>query len=85
MSSIFSSFIQNNDKFAAVLNLFGCINVQYSSHAVRGLNIVIRLVKTLPRISWPRLVLEREKLRWIQYNLEAHSDESKDGKCFSVL
>lgn len=78
-----SSFTTNQEQFAAAINLFGCVDVEKSSHGIRGLNIVIRLVKSLNRFSWPRLVQTKEKLHWLQYNFDAKCAESKEfGKLF---
>lgn len=75
--------MKDQEKFAAVLNLFGCIDVEYTTHGIRGLNIVIRLDKTLSRVSWPRLVQAKEKCHWLQYDFDAKSEESKEfGKFF---
>lgn len=86
MPLAFSSFINNQGKFAAVLNLFGCVDVQHTTHEIRGLNIVVRLMKTLNRLLWPKLVQAREKCHWLQYNFEAERVESKEfgkfGKTF---
>lgn len=65
------SFTLDQERFANLLNLFGCVNAELTSHKLRGLNIVIRLAKTLKGISWPRLVQTKEKNRSIEYNFEA--------------
>lgn len=83
MPPIFSSFLNKHEKFAAVMNLFGCIDVQNTVHGIRGLNIVVRLVKTLNRLSWPRLVQNKERCHYLQYDFEAERGESKEfGKTF---
>lgn len=79
---MFSSFMKDQEKFAAVLNLFGCVDVEYTMHEIRGLNIVIRLVKTLNRVSWPRLVQAKEKCHWLQYDFEAKEESTEFGKLF---
>lgn len=57
------------------LNLFGCIDVEFTSHEIRGLNIVVRLLKTFYDLAWPRLLENSEKPRWLSYNLEAEREE----------
>ncbi len=70
-TSIIYSFIHDQEQFEALLNLFGCVDGEYTSHEIRGLNIVIRLVKTLNGLTWPRLIRANEKTHFIQYNFEA--------------
>ncbi|KAJ6624811.1 putative ATP-dependent RNA helicase TDRD12, partial [Pseudolycoriella hygida] len=65
-------------KFAAALNLFGCVNSERTSHEIRGLNIVVRLTKTLSKLSWPRLVQAKEKCHWLHYNLDNLRDKPKN-------
>lgn len=85
LTPIFSSFISNQEKFAAVCNLFGCIDAEYTFHGIRGLNVIIRLVKTLKNLSWPRLEKEKRKNNWLEYNFEAECDESKEFGKFILL
>lgn len=57
------------------LNLFGCIDTEYTSHEVRGLAINVRLIKTLrgPQFMWPRLLAADDLHRWLKYDLDAIS------------
>ncbi|XP_037028322.1 putative ATP-dependent RNA helicase TDRD12 isoform X2 [Bradysia coprophila] len=64
-------FVQQQEKYATILNLFGCIEPKYTIHCIRGLYITVRLVKTLNKLLWPRLVQQREKDHFIAYNFEA--------------
>ncbi|KAG4068946.1 hypothetical protein HA402_005094 [Bradysia odoriphaga] len=48
-------FVSNGKRYENIVNLFGCVDAKYTSHEVRGLNIVIRLMKTLAAEQWLRL------------------------------
>lgn len=75
-----SSFKHDLEDYAALLNLFGCVDVEYTSHEIRGLSIVIRLVKTLKQFSWPRLIQANEKSHLLRYNLELLEVENEFGE-----
>lgn len=57
------------------MNLFGCIDTEYTSHELRGLKVNVRLMKTLrgPHIMWPRLLASDDRHQWLKYNTEAIS------------
>lgn len=54
------------------INFFGCIKTKYTSHEVKGLNVVVRLVKEI-KTNWPRLTKQNETERWLSYKTDAIS------------
>lgn len=65
------------------MNLFGCIDTEYTSHEVRGLSVYVRLIKTLrgQHFMWPRLLAADDRHQWLKYNTEAISlDETPKHK-----
>lgn len=59
-----------------MLHLFGCIETEYLSHEIRGLNIIIRMVKLNKGVTWPRLLIQPDfKPNWLTCNYEAVSLE----------
>lgn len=58
---------KNDEDYLLVINFFGCIDPEYTSHELRGLNIIVRLCKSVP-LPWPRLTKDTEKKRWLTYN-----------------
>ncbi|KAJ6632966.1 putative ATP-dependent RNA helicase TDRD12, partial [Pseudolycoriella hygida] len=68
------SFIKNNVRFEAVWNLNACVEPQFTRHEIRGLNIVVRLKKSLSAILWPRLVQSREKNQFITKKVDSNDD-----------
>lgn len=72
-----------NERFENILNLFGCVDAKFTSHEVRGLNIIVRMNKTLAGIHWPRLVQSPDKNQFIKYKMDQldTDDAEIDGKC----
>lgn len=64
----------NNDPIVAIINFFGSVECENIEHEVRGLNVYVRLRKSLP-IMWPRLLLASDKCTWIVQNMEAFPEE----------
>lgn len=52
-----------------IINFFGIIKPNLVSHQIRGLNLIIRLPKLCPGLSWSRLTIEKDKFPHIKYNL----------------
>uniref|UniRef100_A0A1A9Z0L2 Probable ATP-dependent RNA helicase spindle-E n=1 Tax=Glossina pallidipes TaxID=7398 RepID=A0A1A9Z0L2_GLOPL len=50
-----------------ILNLFGIVTPKLVSHELRGLNVVVRLVKSV-HITWPRLLKDPRKFTWLFYD-----------------
>lgn len=63
------SAIQNDEKYKAVINFFGCIEPQFTRHVLHGLNVVVRLKKSNFWL-WPRFCRSAYKCSWITSNLE---------------
>lgn len=64
----------NNDPIVAIINFFGSVECENIEHEVRGLNVYVRLRKSLP-MMWPRLLLASDKCTWIVQNMEAFPEE----------
>lgn len=71
-----------HERYENILNLYGCIDVEYTSHEIRGLNIVVRLMKTIPDVSWPRLVRSPDKNRYLKYKLDRVEEDSESSGKF---
>lgn len=58
---------------SCLINLFGCVDTEYTSHEIRGLAVRVRLMKTMrgPRYAWPRLTLHDEQCRNVRFDLES--------------
>lgn len=61
-----------------VLHFFGSIEAEYTSHEIRGLNVVVRLMKTIVGWAWPRLTAEYVKCHWLSYNYNAIRSDDID-------
>lgn len=72
------SFIKDKERFEDILNLFGCVDVKFTSHEVRGLNIIIRLKKTLATLNWPRLVQSQDKNQFIKYKMDDREESDEN-------
>lgn len=64
----------DEERVAAMLHLFGPIDIEYTKHEIRGLNVVVRLQKSFP-LMWPRLVTTAKKCPWIIHSVEASMEE----------
>lgn len=84
-------FFFNSGTFAGgvnqsfLINLFGCINTEYTIHEVRGLNVYVRVLKSLKGFDWPRLTASADRYRWLKYNLNAIELDSTNIKIKSTL
>lgn len=59
----------------AVINFFGCIDQELTTHALCGLNVIIRLQKSC-YMMWPRLTRSADKCILIKRNLDEIQDDS---------
>ncbi|XP_067639600.1 putative ATP-dependent RNA helicase TDRD12 isoform X2 [Eurosta solidaginis] len=60
----------NEQSNALVLNFAGLIEPTLVSHEIRGLNVVVRLVKGV-FMKWPRLLKQTTRYPWLTFNLNA--------------
>lgn len=51
-----------------IINFFGCIEPEQTSHEIRGLNVVVRLKKSITFVSWPHLMKFNERTQWLKYD-----------------
>uniref|UniRef100_A0A1I8NZG2 RNA helicase n=1 Tax=Stomoxys calcitrans TaxID=35570 RepID=A0A1I8NZG2_STOCA len=65
--TIFFATHIEDDEFVVYLKLLGSVNPRHTSHEIKGLNVIIRLVKNV-FITWPRLLEEATKYSWLKYN-----------------
>lgn len=61
------------------MNLFGCVEAKLTSHEVRGLDIVVRLKKTLATINWQRLVQSPDRNIFIKCKMDVCEDSDDEG------
>ncbi|XP_053679144.1 uncharacterized protein LOC128730136 [Anopheles nili] len=54
------------ESYLLPLNLFGPVEPQHTTHEIRGLMIVIRLLKLVPTIGWPTLLNHTSKVPWLK-------------------
>jgi hypothetical protein len=54
-----------------------------TSHELRGLNVIVRLVKRLKGVDWLHLLRSDDKVNWLKYNYDAIVDV--DGKSFNFF
>lgn len=52
----------------SVLNLFGAIEPKKVSHDIRGQNVVVRALKAVDQLNWPRLLAAQESDRNVKYD-----------------
>lgn len=72
---IYSAVIRDETNLL-VLHFFGSIDPEYTSHEIRGLNVIVRLVKIVPDWLWPHLTSEHKKFNWLSYDYSAiNSDD----------
>ncbi|XP_055913578.1 putative ATP-dependent RNA helicase TDRD12 [Eupeodes corollae] len=62
--------IVNGETNVLILNLLGYVRPDLVTHEIRGLNVVVRLVKDL-YMPWPRLLKDPTKFSWLKYNFNA--------------
>ncbi|XP_055845468.1 putative ATP-dependent RNA helicase TDRD12 [Episyrphus balteatus] len=60
----------NGETNVLILNLLGYVKPEMVTHEIRGLNVVVRLVKDL-YMPWPRLLQDPTKFSWLKYNFNA--------------
>ncbi|XP_049542202.1 putative ATP-dependent RNA helicase SoYb [Anopheles darlingi] len=77
IDAVLLQFVQQDDGYRYLLaaNLFGPVDPQRTEHLIRGLKIIVRLAKLVPRISWPTLLNHTGKLPWLS-NALADGDRS---------
>lgn len=73
----------NDEKIVAIINFFGCVDCEFTTHEIRGLNVVVRLRKSYP-VMWPRLQFTAEKCSWILQNIDAIRDEEFYGNAVKL-
>lgn len=75
--SVVYSFMLNNDLYSLSINLFGAVDNTILSHEIRGLNIVVRLVKAVKGAGyfyWPHLIASESSNytnKWLKYDYDA--------------
>ena len=54
-----------------LIHLFGLVEPAMTHHKVRGLNVVVHLVKSLKQFLWPRMLAMTDKTPWLSYDYDA--------------
>ncbi|XP_053949152.1 uncharacterized protein LOC128857417 [Anastrepha ludens] len=62
--------IINDQPYALVMNFLGIVEPSLVTHEIRGLNVVVRLVKGV-FMKWPRLLQQSTRFPWLNFNLNA--------------
>lgn len=62
----------------ALIDFYGTINAKDASHELRGLNIIVRLMKQTPRQDWPRLTESKDKSQFIKFSTEKISTKLEE-------
>uniref|UniRef100_A0A1A9WKS7 Probable ATP-dependent RNA helicase spindle-E n=1 Tax=Glossina brevipalpis TaxID=37001 RepID=A0A1A9WKS7_9MUSC len=60
----------HGEEHILILHLLGSIQPKLISHELRGLNVIVRLVKSIC-LNWPRLLINSTKVSWLTYNYAA--------------
>lgn len=68
---------EENNQIVAILNLFGCVEHHLVTHQLRGLNVAIRLKKSI-ELKWPRLLRAEDKCNHIKYDLNHAINDLED-------
>lgn len=50
--------------------MFGCVDPEYTSSEIRGLFIVVRMLKSVKGNDWPRLMIDTDRHHWLTYDFD---------------
>jgi hypothetical protein len=76
--SIMVALIENGEKKMLLHNLFARIAPEHTTHEVRGLFIVVNLVKFVEHLTWPSLTDEELKNQFITHVVDVSDDDDED-------
>lgn len=71
-------YVHEDEKYLLSLVLFAAIRPEHAIHEVRGLSIMIRLVKLVQTMQWPSLMRQGDKVPWLQQSLEVPNSDETD-------
>uniref|UniRef100_A0A1Q3EW10 RNA helicase n=1 Tax=Culex tarsalis TaxID=7177 RepID=A0A1Q3EW10_CULTA len=71
-------YVHEGEKYLLSLVLFAAIRPEHAIHEVRGLSIMIRLVKLVQTMQWPSLMRQGDKVPWLQQSLEVPNSDETD-------
>lgn len=63
--------MKDNELYRAVMTLFGPVNTEHVHHEIRGLNIIIKLMKLITFHNWPRLLERKDSNYWLSYKFDS--------------
>uniref|UniRef100_A0A182QK13 RNA helicase n=1 Tax=Anopheles farauti TaxID=69004 RepID=A0A182QK13_9DIPT len=78
VQSLLLQFVKEDDgqRCLLPLNLFGPIEPRHTVHEIRGLWIVVRLLKLVPSLRWPTLQTHSSKVPWLKALTGTGGDDS---------
>lgn len=71
-------YVHEGEKYLLSVVLFAAIRPEHAIHEVRGLSIMIRLVKLVQTLQWPSLMRQGDKVPWLQQSLEVPNSDETD-------
>ncbi|XP_055532468.1 putative ATP-dependent RNA helicase SoYb [Wyeomyia smithii] len=70
-------YFLEDEKYLLSIVFFAAVQPELTVHEVRGLSIVVRLVKLIPSMHWPSVMRHGDRVPWLQQCIEVpHSDET---------
>ncbi|XP_073832020.1 uncharacterized protein [Musca autumnalis] len=76
-NTVFFNTTIQDEEYVVFLNLLGSIDPEKVSHEIKGLNVLIRLVKNV-YVTWPRLLQESTKYSWLKFNYNAIASSEQE-------
>ncbi|XP_058826646.1 putative ATP-dependent RNA helicase SoYb [Topomyia yanbarensis] len=71
-------YVHDEEKYLLSIVFFGAIMPELTIHEVRGLSIVVRLVKLVPTMQWPSVMRHGDKVPWLQQCIEVPNSDETD-------
>ncbi|XP_058456737.1 uncharacterized protein LOC131434110 [Malaya genurostris] len=71
-------YVHEDEKFLLSIVFFGAVIPELTIHEVRGLSIVVRVVKLVPTLQWPSVMRHGDKVPWLQQCIEVSNSDETD-------
>lgn len=71
-------FVHDDDKYLLSIIFFASIIPELTVHEVRGLSILMRLVKFVQTMQWPSLMRHGDRVPWLQQCIEVPNSDETD-------
>ncbi|XP_055597062.1 putative ATP-dependent RNA helicase SoYb [Uranotaenia lowii] len=72
-------YVEDDEKYLLSIIFFAAIIPELVVHEVRGLSIVVRVVKLVQSLQWPSLMRNGDKVPWLQQCMEVSNSDETDG------